>query len=319
MQLDVIPELFGIEGRCGIVPLDAGHINSTYKVSTADGEYILQSLNRRIFRDPAAVMANIAEVRRAFLTSGGNDLAVPEYLCSGGRNYAEHNGEIWRMYRYTEPDTAADSDRISGYAFGSFIRRVSGAEFRPVIEGYHNFGWYFSRLRAIAPGRISSDTMARLSALSSVLDSVFTPDIPKRNIHGDAKTDNVITGRIPTVIDLDTVMCGYAAIDYGDMIRSLSTGGEPDINRIRSATSGFAEGLFGFLTDTEADTLYFGILWTTGELAVRYLTDSISDEKYFRGKTEKQCRDRAGELLRQLSIYESFSGEIKDIINNSFR
>ena len=318
MELRNIPVLFGIEGECSISPLSAGHINSTYKVTAASGEYILQLLNRNTFRSPENVMANISAVSQAFAKSGCTDVTVPEYLMAGGRNFAEINGEVWRMYRYIETGPAAGADRLAGYSFGTFIRTVSGTELRPVIEGYHDFGWYLSRLKALASDGLNAD-LARLSELSEMLAGVFTQEIPKRSIHGDAKTDNVFTGERCAVIDLDTVMSGYAALDYGDMVRSLSTGGQPDISRIESATAGFAEGLGGILTECETDTLYYGILWTTGELAIRYLTDSISEEKYFRGKTEQDCRDRADELLLQLGTFERLRGEITEIINRYFR
>lgn len=315
MELCRIPQLFGIEGGCSIAPLKTGHINSTYKVTAADGEYILQSLNRSIFRRPEDVMANISAVQQAFERSGRTGASVPEYLISDGRNYTETDGEFWRMYSYIEPDKSEGKDHITGYAFGTFIRVVDGAELIPVIEGYHDFGWYYSRLRAVAP---DGCTAPELNELSSLLSSVFTSVIPRRNVHGDAKTDNVITGEIPTIIDLDTVMYGYAALDFGDMIRSLSTGSRPDLSRMEDAVRGFAEGLDGLLTSDEVSTLYYGILWTTGELAVRYLTDSMSREKYFRGKTEKECRDRAEELLGQLRIFLRLRGEIEDIIERSF-
>ena len=315
MELCRIPQLFGVEGGCSIAPLKTGHINSTYKVTAAGGVYILQSLNRTIFRRPEDVMANISSVQQAFESSGCNMAAVPEYLISDGRNYAETDGEFWRMYRYIEPYETDGKDFITGYAFGTFIRVVDRVKLVPVIEGYHDFGWYYSRLRAIAPdGCIAPE----LSELSGLLSSVFTSGIPRRNIHGDAKTDNIITGERACIIDLDTVMCGYAALDFGDMIRSLSTGSQPDLNRIEAAAKGFAEGLDGLLTSDEVSTLYYGILWTTGELAVRYLTDSMSREKYFRGKTSQECRDRAGALLGQLRMFLSLRGEIEDIIERSF-
>ena len=319
MELVRITELFGVKGVSETVPLNMGHINSTYKVTSEDGAYILQSLNSSVFREPEAVMANISVVERAFAESGVTDVAVPEYLLANGRNYAAINGEIWRMYRYIEAGPADDS--VTGYAFGTFIRVLSGARLRPVIKGYHDFDGYYSRLKGLLAGRpelISGDTVKKLDELSGTIKRVFTPDIPERAIHGDAKADNVIAGRCSAVIDLDTAMYGYAALDYGDMIRSVSKGAQPDLERIKAATSGFAEGLGGVLTPAEMTTLFYGILWTTGELAVRYLTDCISEERYFRGRKVQECRSRADELLRQLETFNSLCPDIQDIINSSF-
>jgi hypothetical protein len=161
--------------------------------------------------------------------------------------------------------------------------------------------------------------MRRLDSLGETLEQVFTVDFPKRNIHGDAKISNLILKKNCTVIDLDTVMQSYAAIDYGDMIRSVCPSELLELTVIRDVTNGFALGLDGILTDDEIYSLYYGILYVTGELAVRYLIDYLSDEKYFRCKTSADCLSRANELLRQLSVFISHGEEITSIIYKSFK
>ena len=137
-------------------------------------------------------------------------------------------------------------------------------------------------------------------------------DVPKRNIHGDAKADNIIIGKPCTVIDLDTAMNGYAALDYGDMVRSSDTGDTEALTR------GFAEGLDWMLTDREVQSLYYGVLWCTGELAARYLTDVYADNRYFSGKSREQCRERAESLMIQLRDFVSMKPYFERIIKNAF-
>lgn len=322
VELRSIPPLFGIESSCIILPMSSGHINSTYHVSGTEGEFVLQSLNRSVFRGPEAVMGNIAAVERAF--SGSEDICVPAFLTSGGRNFAEYGGEIWRMYPFAEADEAQGcKEYLAGKAFGTFIRLTAGIRLEPVISGYHDYGSYLRRLIGLTGSgdfhRFGTEAVTRLSALGEQLSGIFTPELPHRNIHGDAKTANVVIGKRVTVIDLDTAMKGYAAIDYGDLIRSVSSSRIPDLTGIKAATDGFAEGLEGCLTSDEEESLYYGILWSVGELAVRYLTDCISGERYFRDKTPEDCLARAEELLDQLSSFISCEGEISGIISSSFR
>ena len=137
-------------------------------------------------------------------------------------------------------------------------------------------------------------------------------------IHGDAKADNVLIGDALTVIDLDTAMEGYAAIDFGDLVRSLCVGDMSDLSPVRAAAQGFAEGLDGLLTAEEVSSLYYGILRSTGELAVRYLADSLREEKYFRGKSTADCIARAEELMAQIEAFIAARSELNEIIAEAF-
>lgn len=319
MKLNEIPSLFGISSIHDISSFGTGHINSTYHVVSDSGEYILQSINRNVFHDPKNVMNNISLIVKAFACSGSN-IDIPEYLYANSRNYIVYNDEFWRMYRYIKASTVTEnSDFLSGCAFGSFIRITDGLRLEPVIDGYHNIDHYFKRfMRLHASNKINAAVIKKLGSLNDTLKSIFSCGIPLRCIHGDAKVDNVITADKCTIIDLDTAMQGFAALDYGDLIRSLCSNGTPSAERISCITQGFAKGLGGILTYSEIDSLYYGILWVTAELAIRYLTDSISGEHYFRDKAPEECLKRSNELLGQLDMFTSNADEIKKIIHTHF-
>lgn len=310
MDIVNIPLLFGIVGDVTVSELGAGHINRTFLVERGGERYILQSLNTGVFRRPEAVMSNIALVERA--VSAQSDVAVPRYLTAGDRSFVAADGEVWRMYCYTEKTgTDIEPFRI-GYSYGAFIRALNGPEIAAAsaIDGFHDFERYYLRLEEICP-----DIPSQLKDLRGRLKGCFS-GVPKRIIHGDAKPDNVITGEPSTVIDLDTVMKGYAALDYGDMVRSVA--GRENIELAEAITQGFAAGLKGMLTEAEVGTLYCGVLWATGELAVRYLTDFYSRERYFRGKTRQQCLERSEQLLAQLETFTAAEKELAEIINKAF-
>ena len=312
MGINNIPPLFGIVGDVTVSELSAGHINRTFLVESGGQRYILQSLNTEIFRRPETVMSNIALVERA--VSKQSDVAVPRYLTAGDRSFVSVDGEIWRMYGYTEKKVQGIELYRSGYAYGAFMRALNSPEIAaaPAIYGFHDFERYYLRLEEKCP-----DIPAELKNLRERLSCCFA-GLPKRIIHGDAKCDNVITGEPSTVIDLDTVMKGYAAIDYGDMIRSAVSSENILLAAVKEVTQGFAAGLKGLLTENEISSLYCGVLWVTGELAVRYLTDFYSGERYFRSKTREQCRERSEQLIAQLEMFTAAESGITEIIKRSF-
>ena len=309
MEIEHIAALFGVSGICGVSEVGTGHINRTFTVKADIGRYVLQSLNRSVFTRPEAVMSNIAQVEAAFADC--TDVRVPHFLTCGDRNFIDADDEIWRMYAYCEGSPCVRELRRVGHTYGTFIRVMSrsGAEISPVIDGFHDFGRYYARLEQVCTA-IPPELTALRERLSSGFDGV-----PARIIHGDAKTDNILVGEPCTVLDLDTVMLGAAALDYGDMVRSVCTR-EVDAEAVCKLTDGFTDGMGELLTDMEKASLYSGILWVTGELALRYLTDYYSEERYFLGRTREQCLTRSRELLGQLGAFLAAETELRDIIEH---
>ena len=308
MDIHDISALFGISAK-EAVRLEKGHINHTFLVTSQTGErYVLQSLNREVFHSPETVMLNTSQIESALADE--KSVSVPCFLRHDSKNCAELDGSTWRMYPYAESGKCEDIPYTIGFSYGRFMRSINAVPMKlsPVIENFHNYSAYVEKLKAAAP----SDAIPEvLEKLGHELAEIFA-DVPKRNIHGDAKADNIIIGKPCTVIDLDTAMHGYAALDYGDMVRSAGTGDTEALTR------GFAEGLDGMLTDREVQSLYYGVLWCTGELAVRYLTDVYAENRYFSGKSREQCRERAESLMKQLRDFMSMKSDFETIIKNAF-
>ena len=304
-----LPVLFGIEGAVKLVPVSKGHINRTFIAESPAGRYVLQALSSAVFSSPAAVMDNISVICNTFEKSRPPEIRIPRYLCADGKNYINELGNIWRMYEYTESSGEPEELYTTGLSFGAYIRTLSvdDPELKPVIEGFHDLEYYIKRFdEAASSGSELRNLIIRLKAR---LDENFE-NVPVRCIHGDAKADNLIPGTPPTVIDLDTAMHHYAAIDYGDMIRSSASKDniKSDIVRL---TEGFIHGMGDMLTERERKSLYSGLLWVTGELALRYLTDVYSERRYFSGKSREQCWRRSAELTEQLRLFMSKEDEIK--------
>lgn len=280
MKTGEILRLFGIEDFSDISKMKTGHINRTYLVDCENGRYILQSLNREVFRNPEIVMNNILLIQEAFKSE--KSISIPHYLNCNNKNYAELDGEIWRVCEYIESkDNYSDKNYAHGYTVGRFLRVVNSVEFEfdnPIPE-LHS----------------------------------FDNNLPKRNIHGDTKADNIILGEKPAIIDFDTAMTNSINIDYGDMIRSVTTDFF-SLDKIRKTTEGFAEGIDGLLTGDEIDSLYSGIVLIISELAERY----HAGNKSFPNKTTEQCHEREKELILQLDEFYKHEDEIIKIINECF-
>ena len=300
--------------------LPAGHINKTYYIHVPMGEYVLQTINRNVYPNSETLMHNLEVITELF-QEGTSAIDVPRFLYVNGKNYLELAGECYRMYHYVPESSETSKTPFQiGFVYGSYIRFLNDRELAldSTVEGYHDFDAYYNRLLAAT----KDHSFETIKMFRSKLDSIFTEDIPKRYIHGDAKEDNVILREdgIYTVLDLDTTMKHYVALDYGDMIRSV-TAGVPEENLldiIRLVTAGFAAGLEGILTKPEGDSLFYGILWVTWELAVRYLTDCYAEERYFSNMTIEQCREKVQQLIAQSEEFSQIKEQIKLIIEAEF-
>lgn len=270
-----IAPLFGVGDICNITEINKGHINRTFLADSGDEGYVIQLLSAEICRSPEIIWENIAAIEKAAAAFPDCGIAIPEYLRANGRGYVEYNGGIWRMYRYIEAD-AAYSPYMHGFSVGRFLRVINSAD-------------------------ITLKTAVKLHD--------FDFPLPMRNIHGDTKADNIIFGNIPTIIDFDTAMRGYAFVDFGDMLRSVTSNGF-DMEKVRAAVSGFFEGVGDLLTKEEVSSLASGTRLIMTELMERYAGGCMS----FPNKTPEHCRKRRCQLEVQLEEFHRHEDEIADYV-----
>ena len=293
-------------------PLAAGHINDTFIVGGQ--RYILQRLNRAVFQNPRAVMGNLAKV---VAHEGGTLLPAP-LPSKNGKPFAElPNGDVWRLFPWvpsrtfeTLPDELLAA---AGAAFGGFLQRFADFPHRlePVIEGFHDLGHVLTRFDA-APRQAGIDAeTARVDALRTA----FTPGKATRVIHGDCKINNLLfhpaKPEVVAVIDLDTVMLGDPAWDFGDLVRSAFIGTEETApaqtlspRRFERLCQGFAQA-YGADFGAGDDVARYATApaYMSFMLAVRFLTDHMEGDRYFKVQ-------RRGDNLRraasQLDLAERF-------------
>jgi Ser/Thr protein kinase RdoA (MazF antagonist) len=244
-------------------PLGAGHINDSYRVTTAGDDapdYVLQRINHAIFKDVDALQGNISRVTehiRAKLAAQG----VPDLdrrvltlapATDGKRYFRDGEGNFWRMMRYISDSVSYDEvtpdlARRAGKAFGDFQAMLADLPAPPLAETIPNFHNMESRLETFRQA-VKDNRAGRLQEMQQLVDEIEARAdemciaerlhrqglLPKRINHCDTKVNNVLFscgGEVLCVVDLDTVMPGYVLSDFGDFMRTgANTGAEDDPN-----------------------------------------------------------------------------------------
>lgn len=335
-----------------------GHINDTYKVNcTVLGKtvnYILQRINTNVFPDADKLMQNIANVtdflKNKIISRGGDPMRetlniVP--TVNGSLYYNDENGDCWRSYIFIE--NAVCREKIEnpddfyncGLAFGSFqslLSDFSADKLYEIIPNFHNTPSRYENFknavnkdicgRADNVKREIEFINERALQMSKLTDALKKGKLPLRVTHNDTKLNNCMldnaTGKALCVIDLDTVMPGLRAYDFGDSIRFGATTGAEDqkdltkvnfsLNLYESYTKGFLESC-GDMTEAELDSLPVGAKLMTLECGMRFLTDYLQGDTYFKISRPKHNLDRCRTQLKLVSDMERQWDSMYKILN----
>ncbi|MBQ3154145.1 MAG: aminoglycoside phosphotransferase family protein [Clostridia bacterium] len=335
---ETLIEKFHLKGKLsGYKTIKTGNINDTYIIHTVteDGEerdYTVQRINHYVFRNPEQVANNAYSVtehiEKKLRAMGQKDIrrrVVRIYRMDNGRFfYQSADRNFWRVlsYVYNSTNVSTANDLVlygTGIAFGEFQRYLADFHAESLfttIPDFHNTPKRFRDLRASAMkdlcGR-AGEVQDELEYLYSMEEYVSLLDrlhkqgkLPKRVVHNDTKCNNVMfdeeTLTPLAVIDLDTVMPGYVAHDFGDAVRfacNTADEDEKDLSKVSLClksymhfASGFVDQLWGIITETELETLPDGVLIITLELAARFLKDYLDGDLYFK------CREPKHNLSR---------------------
>ncbi len=304
----------------------------TFLTEKGEKRYILQRMNKNIFTRPVELMQNVSGVtswlKKKILENGGdperetlnllNDLTGKSY-------YVDSEGDYWRVYIFIENATCfdlvenADDFYQSAVAFGHFQRLLADYPAHTLyetIENFHNtverFRKFQAALEADVCGRAADVqeeirfVLEREKLAHTLCDLQDSGELPLRVTHNDTKLNNIMidneTGKAICVIDLDTVMPGLSVNDFGDSIRfgaSTAAEDEKDLDKVscdlhlyESYVKGFIEGCAGALTEKELDLLPMGAVLMTFECGVRFLTDYLEGDQYFKVHREGHNLDR---------------------------
>jgi Ser/Thr protein kinase RdoA (MazF antagonist) len=324
-----------------------GHINRTFLVSDNKGfRYILQMINTNVFKRPDELMRNILNVTAHLRSKAGKGDTALEYIPARGGGFLLSDGEDhWRMYRFVEGVTYESADeglmRESGAAFGRFqclLADFPANELYHTIPRFHDTPHRFDDLHAAvkadAAGRVKSVgqeiefALAREGFASLFNDLQAAGDLPLRVTHNDTKLNNIVfdggTGKALCIIDLDTIMPGLSVNDFGDSIRfgaSTAAEDEQDLAKMdfsvplfTACAEGFLAGCGDSLTACEKENLHKGAKMMTLENSVRFLTDYLSGDTYFKTTRKSHNLDRCRAQQKLLSAMERREDEIHAVI-----
>lgn len=328
-----------------------GHINVTYLVVTDRGiRYILQKINRHIFKDIPALMQNIQAVTDHLWKKSPDARQVLRLVPTLDNTpyLKDEAGEYWRAYVFVEDSVCLEKAQTaemffnSGVAFGQFQSLL--ADFPPdrlneTIPGFHDTPRRYRRFMEV----LKADPLHRAGGVKAEIDFALMREeaagtmtgmlengkIPLRVTHNDTKLNNVLmdakTGKPLCVLDLDTVMPGLCGNDFGDSIRfgaSTALEDEKDLSLVslslplfESYARGFLRSCGESLTPLEIDTLPLCAKLMTLECGLRFLTDYLEGDVYFRTHRNGHNLDRCRTQFALVADMERKFDDMRKIIN----
>ena len=317
MHIEKAVYAFRISGQpINCVDFGHGHINRTLKIFTDTGrEYILQRINKYVFKDPVKVMANAGAVTDFLRTRSGDPRSALHFIptLQGKYYHRDCDGEFWRMYDFVggfcldAPESDEDFYE-SALAFGRFQELLSDFPANTLYETIPEFHNTIDRYRQLRES-IAADNVGRKEHVQREIDFALEREelggtlqrlrmegkLPLRVTHNDTKLNNVLldkqTRKHLCVVDLDTVMPGLSLYDYGDSIRfGAATAAEDehdpskmhlDLHLFRVYTRGYLQAAPS-LTPLEVEMMPMGALIMTLEVGIRFLKDYLDGDLYFK-------------------------------------
>jgi hypothetical protein len=335
----------------------SGHINDTYFLTntlSSGSDYLLQRINHLVFKDVPQLTQNmcmvISHLKSKIIHSGHGDPETEVMTLipakDGKYYYKNIDGEYWRMSRFlahTKSYDIVENEKQAfegGKAFGKFqfmLSDLPAGLMHEVIPDFHNIEFRLKQLEIA----VAQDACNRLRLVERELNIVKKyadsmryfqlqaqlEALPKRVIHNDTKFNNVLLNskdEAQCVIDLDTVMDGYIAYDFGDAIRTIintTSEDQEDLSKIGlnmdlfdAYTKGYLQEASNFITDAEVSSLLKGVLLLPYMQAVRFLTDYINGDKYFKIKSENHNLQRTRAQLQLLHMLDANALSLQNTI-----
>lgn len=324
-----------------------------------DFQYVLQKINTNVFKKPDELMSNIMNItgflRNKINLSGGNaarETLTFLYTKDNSPYFLDKDGGCWRSYTYINKcytcdkiDSEVKAFR-SGKAFGKFQRMLSdypAANLFETIPHFHDTPSRYSDLKKAVEENLSgrlqnvhaelSFALDREKDASKLVDLAAEGKIPMRVTHNDTKINNVlfdsITNEAICVIDLDTIMPGLSLYDFGDSIRSGAVTSDEneqdlnkyglDINLFKSYTEGFLSEAGHALNEEEVANLAFSAKLMTLECGVRFLTDYLNGDTYFKTEYPEHNLVRCRTQFKLVEDIEKHMDEMNECVNEIYR
>lgn len=325
-QFDILGEVTSVK------IYGSGHINTTYRVNTTEEVYILQKVNTSIFKNMEQLVENVAGVTEYLTETiknrGGNPRreTLQVIHTKDGQNYYKgDDGFSYRMYYFITDATCYDTVEKpedfyeSALAFGKFqslLASYPAETLHETIPDFHHTAKRFETFlqaveqdvynRAASVQEEIAFVMDHAGDMPVLTDMLASGALPLRVTHNDTKLNNIMidnqTGKGICILDLDTVMPGLSVNDFGDAIRfgaNTALEDETDLAKVsldlelyEVFVKGFLEGCQGILTENELKMLPMGAKMMTLECGMRFLTDYLEGDTYFRIHRKHHNLDR---------------------------
>jgi hypothetical protein len=334
-------------------PYGSGHIHETFLlIKSSDGhlqKFILQRFNNSVFREPEKVLNNIRKITSHLKNKGKKD-SDTLYLSmvpaiSKEYWYQDTTKNYWRCFNFIEGSYTINrieknnQAREAARMFGNFLLSladINPGEIEITIPDFHNIVKRLEALnKAINTGkedRISeaSEEISQIRRYNDLVSEYLSvlPELPVRVTHNDTKINNVLfsssSGKGICVIDLDTVMPGTVLSDFGDMVRTFTSTGdedEKDLRKVffspeifREMTTGFIDGVHGILKPVERNSLILGGKLIIFMQAVRFLTDYLFGDIYYKIEYPEHNIVRTRNQLKLLDSFIEHEKEAKHFL-----
>jgi Ser/Thr protein kinase RdoA (MazF antagonist) len=351
---------FEVDGRIvDVQPLGKGLINDTWLVTTdapAELHFVLQRINRRAFPQPERIMQNLRALNEhqrqhnAMLRSNGPALWLPDIVPArdGGDFVIDERGDFWRALDHIEDAVSVETISSPRQAeqvgaglgrFHALVADLDPARMHVTRPGFHQTPQYYAGFAEAAARAPTSEgaaldacmafARARAAAVSILEDAKQNRTLRTRVIHGDPKLDNFMfsadTGRVRSLIDLDTVQPGLVHYDIGDCLRSVCNpvGESPprlddvrfDLDICRALLEHYFAEARAFLSAQDIAHFYDAARLIPFELGLRFLTDHLNGDVYFKTERRGHNLHRAQVQFRLTADIERNEPSIRSIIS----
>lgn len=321
-----------------VLPLGNGLINETYLVKTSAEPFVLQCLNAHVFPEPEAILTNLAEISRHIESKPPDAVAlrIPRLIRSeaGGNSIRDTQGRLWRAITYIADTVSLEvlgdlgEARQTGFALGHFHRLftdLNPARLKDTLPGFHITPTYLARYHQVqtTAGRnlINKECASFIEQHQAFSDDLEAAKrqglLPLRVIHGDPKLNNFLFDRdrqkVIALIDLDTVKPGLLHYDIGDCLRSCCHRLENDTFDLdigEAILASYLGEVGPFFTGPDYEYLYAAIRLIPFELGMRFYTDHLEGNRYFKVQEPEQNLLRA---LEQFRLCASIIGQEQSI------
>ncbi len=319
-----------------ITSLGNGLINDTYLIATPSSSFVLQRINRSVFPVPEQIMANLAALNRhiAQKNSASVLLQIPEILKTANNEslYRDGHGDCWRALSFIANSESLETIGTlndveqAGFALGHFHRLISDLDpllLHDTLPGFHIAPEYLKHYHRLSPqDGYCAEFIARFQHIAADLEAAKQQGLLLlRVIHGDPKLNNFLfdkhSKKIVSIIDLDTVKPGLIHYDIGDCVRSCCCTAEPvgfDLDICAALLKSYLDEAGAFFTEHDYHYLYPAIRLIPFELGLRFYTDYLAGNRYFKVTEPEQNLHRATDQFRLCASIMAQEQALKNLI-----